>query len=167
MKKTAMILSTITLLSGCGIDVKTPKEMDFKVDLDAKSLLKQIRQGTTNKIPPQYQKFLKADELKKYLRDTAKNIQGECLIPTRAMTEGEQQGDMYVFLIHQKCYIHQADRNRTLRVEFDITGYLNTTDLKHEFVLEEHPDAQLHEVPFEEYEALRAQGRFISVVDQG
>lgn len=162
MKNAALILTTLSLLSACGIDVKTPKEMDFKVDLDAKSLAKQIRQGTTSKIPPQYQKFLKAEELKKYLQDTARNIKGDCLIPTRSMTEGEQQGDVYVFVIHQKCYIHQADRNRTLRVEFDITGYLNTTDLKHEFVLEDHPDAQLHEVPYEEYETLRAQGRFFA-----
>jgi hypothetical protein len=91
--KNPYLLLAVFALSSCGIDVKTPKEMDVKLKLDAKDVVQQVRNYSSTKVPPQYLKFLKEPALKSMVLSHAQKLEAECLIPGRLAVKGEQLGE--------------------------------------------------------------------------
>ncbi|MBS1959957.1 MAG: hypothetical protein JST80_10825 [Bdellovibrionales bacterium] len=150
------------VLTSCGINVKTPREMDVKLKLDAKDVLSQVRNYSNMKVPPQYLKFLKEPGLKTMVLNYARKLNGECMVPSRSAVKGEQQGDNYLFSVHQVCYVVDSDKGKTYKSEFDIVGYVNTNSFKYELLQDEQPEVMITEVDPQEYLSVKAAGSLLA-----
>lgn len=162
MKTLTLITAAVLALSSCGIDVKTPKEMDIKLKLDAKDVAKQVREISGDKSHPQYLRFLKERRLKAIILNYANKLKGECMIPGRSSVKGEERGDNYLFSVRQKCYIVDSEKGKTYKAEFDIVGYVNINDFKYELLEDEQPEVLITEVDPQEYLAAKASGALVT-----
>jgi hypothetical protein len=153
-------------LTGCGIDVKTPKDLKLNVDLGADALAKQIDRYTRSKNPAEWYRFLKDPELKKHIVERAKELGVQCIVPTRKMVEGEVQGDRFVFVLKQACYAYHEESNSFERAEFEIEGTVDLKTLKHVMEYDSKSEVNYQVVSSDEVARHHQAGRFM-VEDEG
>ena len=159
-KSISLVLS-VALLAGCGIDIKPPKDLKLDVNVGLDQVAAKIDRYLRKRLPSDWYRFLKDPELKKHIQEKGQGLNAECLIPSRNMLTGEQQGDKYLFLLKQYCYAFDQNTQKVLRHEIYIEAELDTKTLKYQLYLDTDYEPSSQYVTFEEYQKHVNRNRFL------
>lgn len=153
-QKNKVLWGTLVLgfaLSGCGVNVKTPKDMKLDLKLNLDDVAQKVDRYLRKKLPFEYYRFLKDPALRRHIHERGKALEAECLVPSKNMVFGEQQGDRYEFILKQACYTFDANANRVVRFDLEIAGSLDTKNFQYHLDLDTENEVIGREVAVDEY----------------
>lgn len=149
-------------LSGCGVNVKTPKDMKLDLKLNLDDVAQKVDRYLRKNLPFEYYRFLKDPALRRHIHERGKALEAECLIPTRSMVSGEQQGDQYIFVLRQYCYAFDANANRVVRFDLETNGSVDTKTFQYRLELDTDNEVIGQEVALTEYLEHAQKKRFLT-----